>query len=73
MPNWNTLYCKLIKGSKSVVCAREGWGKGNIFLAAYFAKRNTEFGGGGKAPVVEHFVFTTGQARAAPEVQMLRI
>src|SRR3990167_11181455 len=37
-------------GSKnSVVCAREGGANTTpYFLAAYFAKRNTKFGGGGK-------------------------
>jgi len=33
-------------------------------MAAYFAKRNTKFGGGG-TPVVERFVFTTGQEARA--------
>ena len=35
-----------------------------LFLAAYFAKRNTKFGGGG-TPVVERFAFTTGQEARA--------
>src|SRR3989338_2877444 len=37
------------KGSKNVVCAREGGVNTTpLFSAAHFAKRNTKFGGGGK-------------------------
>src|SRR4030042_3220218 len=48
MPNWNTPYCSLTKGSKSVVCAREGGANTTSFLAAHFAKRNTKNCGGEK-------------------------
>jgi hypothetical protein len=36
------------KGRKIVVCAREGGANTTPFMAAYFAKQNTKFGGGGK-------------------------
>ena len=42
MPNWNTPYRELIKGSKSVVCAWMGEANTISFLAAYFALRNTK-------------------------------
>src|SRR4030042_6164601 len=48
MPNWNTPYCSLTKGSKSVVCAREGGANTTSFLAVHFAKRNTKNCGGEK-------------------------
>ena len=48
MPNRNKVSFQN-KGSKSVVCAREGGANTTSFLlAAHFAKRNTKFGGGGK-------------------------
>ncbi len=40
MPNWNTLYGKLSKGNKSVVCARVDTVNTTSFLAVHFAKRN---------------------------------
>jgi len=46
MPNRNKVSFQN-KGSKSVVCAREGGANTTSFLlAAHFAKRNTKFGGG---------------------------
>ena len=48
MPNWNTPYGKLIKGSKSVVCARVGGANTTSFLTTHFAKRNTKNCGGEK-------------------------
>ena len=56
------------KGSSSSLPAHGRAGaRATSSLAAYFAKRNTKFGGGG-TPVVERFAFTTGQeARAGPE------
>ncbi len=45
--NYNKLG-KQNKGSKSVVCAREGGANTTPFLAAYFAKRNTKNCGGEK-------------------------
>ena len=58
----------LVNGSSSSLPAHGRAGaRATSSLAAYFAKRNTKFGGG-ETPVVERFAFTTGQeARAGPE------
>jgi len=43
------LLVKILGSKKSVVCAREGGANTTPhFLAAHFAKRNMNFGGGGK-------------------------
>jgi len=44
------LLVKILGNKNSVVCAWEGGANTTFFfLAAHFAKRNTKFGGGGKA------------------------
>jgi hypothetical protein len=61
------------KGSKNVVCAREGGANTTpLFLAAHFAKQNTKFGGGeseGGAGI--HFPPTPFSARPARAVWFL--
>jgi hypothetical protein len=61
------------KGSKNVVCAREGGANTTpLFLAAHFAKQNTKFGGGeseGGAGI--HFPLIPFSARPARAVWFL--
>ena len=52
----------------------EGGARATSSLAAHFAKRNTKFGGGGTPEAIPLLRDATGQeARAGPEVQILRI
>ena len=46
----------MIKGRKSVVCAREGGANTTSFLASHFAKRNTKNCGGEKARAGREFL-----------------
>ena len=61
------------KGSKNVVCAREGGANTTpFFLAAHFAKQNTKFGGGeSEGGVGIHFPLTPFSARPAQVVWFL--
>src|SRR3989344_3656476 len=62
--------CSTSLGSRFVVCARKGGANTTpYFLAAHFAKRNTKFGGGGKARAGKNSFPPTPFLFAPPSVQ----